>query len=263
MENNNRKHLIISSGILLILFIPLIAIFVYSISSSWGATIIPDGLTLKWYRLLFSEQRFLKALGRSVNISFMSLSISTLIIVPAVLVIYYYFPKALKYMDILSIMPFTIPGVVMVVGFLKIYSNGPLVLTGTKWILIGAHFTLVFPFLYRGIKNSLEGLNVKELVEAANVLGASNFQAFKMVIIPNLNKGFVVALLLSFSLIFGEFLYSNMLAGGSYETIQVYLFNMKGRSGYFTGAIVVTYFVLILFITVIAFKLNNRVKKEK
>lgn len=260
---STRKHLIISWGLLTLLFVPLIAILVYSLSSNWGATILPDGISFQWYRNLFSEKRFLEALGRSINISFMSLSISTLIIVPAVLVIYYYFPKMLKFMDILSIMPFTVPGVVMVVGFLKVYSSGPLILTGTKWILIGAHFTLIFPFLYRGIKNSLDGINIKELIEAANMLGASNFQGFKMVIIPNLNKGFVAALLLSFSLLFGEFLYSNMLAGGSYETIQVYLFNMKGKSGHFTGAIIVTYFVFILMTTIGAFKLNNIIKKEK
>lgn len=262
-RSSTRKHLIISWGLLMILFIPLIATLAYSLSTTWGATIVPDGITFKWYGDLFSEKRFLEALGRSINISMMSLSISTLVTVPAVLVVYYYFPKWLKVMDILSIIPFTVPGVVMVVGFLKIYSSGPLILVGTKWILIGAHFTLIFPFLYRGIKNSLEGINIRELIEAANMLGASNFQGFKMVIIPNLNKGFIAALLLSFSLVFGEFLYSNMLAGGSYETIQVYLFNMKGKSGHFTGAIVITYFLFILIATIGAFKLNNIIKKEK
>ncbi|MGB6128750.1 MAG: ABC transporter permease [Psychrilyobacter sp.] len=264
MERSSiRKHMIISWGILMFLFIPMIATLAYSLSSSWGATILPDGITFKWYKDLFFEKRFLEALGRSINISVMSLSVSTLVIVPAVLVIYYYFPKGLKIMDILSIIPFTIPGVVMVVGFLKIYSSGPIVLVGTKWILIGAHFTLIFPFLYRGIINNLEGIDVRKLIEAANMLGASNFQGFKMVIIPNLSKGFIATLLLSFSLIFGEFLYSNMLAGGSYETIQVYLFNMKAKSGHFTGAIVITYFLFILATTIGAFKLNNIIKKEK
>lgn len=260
---NNKKHLVISCGILMTLFIPLVATLIYSFSSNWGATILPDGISFKWYWELFSDKRFYSALGRSLSISVLSLSISIIIVIPAVLTIYYCFPKALKFMDILSIMPFTIPGIVMVVGFLSIYSKGPLPLTGTKWILIGAHFILVLPFLYRGIKSSLEGINVKEIVEAANMLGATNLQAFRLIIIPNLNKGFVAAILLSFSILFGEFLYSNMLVGGAYETIQVYLFNMKGRSGHFTSAIVITYFTFILLITLGAFKLKYITKKEK
>ncbi len=263
MQGSNRKHTIISGGIVAFLFLPILSTLIYSLSSKWGATILPQGVSMEWYKALFSDERFLQALGRSFKVCTLSLVISIFIVIPAVFTVYYYFPKALKFMELLAIMPFTVPAVVMAVGLLKIYSQGPIVLTGTMWILVGAHFTLALPFLYRGVRNSLEGLNVRELIEAANMLGATNLQAFKLVIVPNLKKGLTTSVLLSFSFLFGEFLYSNLLAGGGYETVQVYLNNMKQRSGHFTSAIVMTYFAFILVTTLGAFKLNSVLKKEK
>lgn len=263
MEGNKIKHKVISIGIMIFLFVPFLSTVLYSFSSTWGATLLPEGLSIEWYRRLFSDTRFLEALGRSIRVSMISLTVSTLIIVPSIVIIYHSYPRLLKVLDLIAVMPFTVPAVVMAVGLLKLYSNGPLVLTGSIWILIGAHFTIVLPFMYRSIRNSLEGVDVHTLVEAASILGASKTQAFLRIIIPNLKKGIISSTLLSFSFLFGEFLYSNLLVGGRYETIQVYLYNMRSSSGHFTSSIVVTYFTFILLITLAVFKINSTYRKEK
>ncbi len=59
---NNRKHYIITTIILFFLSIPVIGTILYSLSSSWGATILPDGFTLKWLIALFTDLRFLDTL---------------------------------------------------------------------------------------------------------------------------------------------------------------------------------------------------------
>lgn len=256
IDANKKKHFRILITIMIILFIPVISTLLYSFTSSWGSKILPDGFSFKWYRILFSDERFVNALGRSLIVSSLSLVISIIVILPSILSIYYYFPKHLKYFELLTILPFTIPGIAMAVGLLKIYSNGPVVLTGTIWILVGAYFMVTLPFIYRGIRNNLEGLNVRELIEAANVLGATDMMAFTKIVIPNLKKGIISAVLLSFSFLLGEFLFANYLAGLGFETIQVYLVSMKGKSGHFTSAIVITFFTFLLFITLVAFKIN-------
>ena len=50
----------------LILLLPLLGTFIYSISSSWSATVLPSGFTFKWYDQLWSDPRFLKAFGQSL-----------------------------------------------------------------------------------------------------------------------------------------------------------------------------------------------------
>ena len=47
MQNiNTRFHKTVVYSIVGIMLVPIIATFVYSLSSRWGATILPDGFTL-------------------------------------------------------------------------------------------------------------------------------------------------------------------------------------------------------------------------
>ena len=46
------------------LLLPLLATFLYSISTRWGATLLPDGFTLDWYLKLWGDPRFLAAFKR-------------------------------------------------------------------------------------------------------------------------------------------------------------------------------------------------------
>ncbi len=92
-----------------------------------------------------------------------------------------------------------------------------------------------------------------------HLLGASTAQAALLVILPNLRKGCMIAMLLSFSFLIGEFVFANLLVGNRYETLQVYLYNMRNGSGHFTSALVISYFVVVLLLTLLA----NAVGKEK
>ena len=89
---------------------------------------------------------------------------------------------------------------------------------GTPWILIGTWFTVVLPFMYRALANSLQGVPLKDLMDAAHLLGASSARAFLLVVIPCLRKGLLAALFLSLSFLLGEFVFANMLVGTRYET---------------------------------------------
>ncbi len=42
----------------LILLLPLAGTLLYSLSTSWSASLLPSGLTFKWYVALWSEPRF-------------------------------------------------------------------------------------------------------------------------------------------------------------------------------------------------------------
>ena len=175
--------------------------------------------------------------------------LGTLVLVPTVLVVAYYFPKLDPWMNLLILLPFAVPPVVSSVGLLQIYADGPLPIVGTPWILIGTWFTVVLPFMYRALANSLQGVPLKDLMDAAHLLGASSTSAFALVVLPNLRKGLLAALFLSLSFLLGEFVFANMLVGTRYETLQVYLYNMRATSGHFTSALVMSYFLLTLLLT--------------
>ncbi len=254
-DSRQGLHLFVIGMVMLILLVPLLATFLYSISSSWGATILPDALSLKWYVQLWSDPRFLMAFGRSVFLCMVSIIVSLLVIVPLAFMMEYRYRQWQKIMDLVILLPFAMPPIVATAGLLQIYAGSPVM--GTPWILVGCYFTIVLPFMYRSLVNNLRALSLHDLMDASSLLGASSFQGFMQVVLPNIRKGIASAWFIAFSLLFGEFVFANMLVGTRFETLQIYLFNMRQTSGHFTSAIVISYFVFILLFTLLANRFNK------
>ena len=253
----SRYHLFVVYGLMTLLSIPVLATLLYSFSRHWGATIMPEGLTIDWYLKLWQDTRFLMAFSHSLLIAVATLALSTLVIVPAAFVVFYYFPHLDRWMNILILMQFAVPPVVSSVGLLQIYADGPLPLIGTPWVLVGCYFTIALPFMYRALATGLQGVNVRDLMDAAHLLGASTPAAFMRIILPNIRKGLLASLFLSFSFLLGEFVFANTLVGGRYETLNVYLYSVRMTSGHFTSAVVMSYFIFTLGVTWIATRFSR------
>jgi putative spermidine/putrescine transport system permease protein len=181
---------------------------------------------------------------------------------PTVFIITLYFRKLEGVLQALAMLPYGIPSIVGAVGLIKLYSDGPIQISGTPWILIGAYFVTILPFMYQGIQNSLRTINAIELVDAAELLGASKFQAFRTVVFPNILSGILISILLSVALLFSEFSFANLLVGGQFETLQIYLSSKLNASGHLTSAIVITYYFVILLLTGAVLKLTFKSQKN-
>lgn len=254
---SNLYHRTVVTLLVILLVLPVAATLLYSLSTHWGATILPDGFTLSWYAELWQDDRFLAAFAHSLVVCLGTLVVGTLFIVPASFVVFYRFPGFAKVMNLLILIPFAVPPVVSSVGLLQIYADGPLPIIGTPWVLIGCYFTVVLPFIYRALANTLGTMNLHDMMDAAHLLGASTPRAFLLVILPNLKKSLMAALFLSFSFLLGEFVFANILVGTQYETLQVYLYAIRQTSGHATSAVVLSYFAFTLVMTWLAARLGK------
>ncbi|MDF2681499.1 MAG: ABC-type spermidine/putrescine transport system, permease component [Brevibacillus sp.] len=261
MKEGKVFHSSIVTLVMLYLFIPLIATFLYSIATDWYRTILPEGYTLAWYKELFTDPRFLAAMQRTLLVCFIAICISVTVMVPTIFIVTVYFSRWERILQSLVMLPYAIPGVVAAVGLIKVYSSGPIVLSGSIWLLVGAYFVVVLPYMYQGIRNSMRTIDAIRLVEAAELLGASRMQAFWKVIFPNILTGIIISTLLSFSTLFGEFVLANLLVGGHYETMQIYLIRRMEESGHLTSAIVVTYFILLFALSGAVMRLGKSSKE--
>lgn len=248
-------HYTILSLVFLFLALPILATFLYSLSSSWSVSVLPDSLTLKWYKMLFYDERFIYSLLRSLYVCLASLFLSFALIFPLVLVSNLYLKRLKPFINFLVLMPFAVPPIVTCVGLLELYSSS---LGGSAYILIFAYFTLALPFVYRALENAISGINLDELIASNAILGGSLLRAVFKLIIPSLRKGLLVAFFLSFSFLIGEFLYANILVGGAYETLQVYLYTIKNQSGHYSSALLMVYFLLIFIATFLASLLKDK-----
>ncbi|MBN6189377.1 ABC transporter permease subunit [Aneurinibacillus sp. BA2021] len=262
MKSSLTFHKVAVGLLIVYLLLPLIGTFLFSIAGKWDHTILPESFTIKWYIQLFQDERFFAAFQRTLFLIVMSVGLSILIMLPTIFIVTVYFRKWEGMLQATAMLPYGIPPIVGAVGLIKLYSDGPIQISGTPWILIGTYFVTILPFMYQGIRNSLRTIHAVELVDAAELLGASKFQAFRTVVFPNILSGILVSTLLSVALLFSEFSFAKLLVGGQFETLQIYLSDKLNTSGHLTSAIVITYYSVILLLTGAVLKITFRNPKN-
>ncbi|MER1999739.1 MAG: ABC transporter permease subunit [Lysinibacillus sp.] len=239
------------------LALPLLATALYAISTSWNNTILPEGLTMKWLFELLQDGGFLTAFMRSTILSGGAVLLSLLLVIPAICMIILYFPRYEKWLQIMVVLIYSFPGIILSVGIIRFYSGTALPLL---WAVVGVYVVMILPYMYQGTKNSLTTINGRVLMDAAQLLGASKWTAFRKVLLPSIYPGLFVATLLSFSILFGEFVLINLVVGAKFKTIQIYLMETLAESGHIASAIVLLYVVIMAFITFLIVKLTTKVK---
>ncbi len=240
------------------LFFPIVATLLFSVATKWTTTILPEGYTFSYYRQLFTSPEFIQSLLRTVYVSVITIALSVVLIVPSIYLTIVYYPRLERFFEILSVLPFAMPGVILAIGMIQMYSSGPIRITGTVWILIGSYFVLILPYMYQATKSGFRAINVKALTEAALMLGCGKLETFIKVILPNIIRGVVSAALISVSVLFGEFVLANLLVGDNYETLQIYLYKLQKVDGHLANALVASYFLVILLLSLLLIWLAYR-----
>jgi len=126
-------------------------------------------------------------------------------------------------MEFLSLLPLTIPAIALVVGLGPIY-NRIQHYELTALMLFWVYVILALPYAYQALAAGLNAINVETLSEAARSLGASWFTVMMRVIAPNMRQAILNALLLTASLVLGEFTIAYLLL---YNNLQVELYSIS------------------------------------
>jgi len=256
MKKMTGSYVVVAFYIFYII-LPLVATLLYSLAGDWHNTVLPQNLGLKWYQQLIRDSRFLTSLGHSFMVCLMVMVVSLLVVTSALVVVALYLPHMDGVMESFCMLPYGIPAVSAAVGLLKAYSSLRSNLLMILILLGGAYFMLILPYMYGGIRNRLRSLNIPELVQTAELLGARPGQIFRLVVIPNLLPGLLVSSLLSLSILFGDFALANLLVGGMFETVQLYLFSSMRINGHFASALVIFYYLFILLASILILKLSQ------
>lgn len=231
-------------GFLFYMLLPVLATYAFSVATRWDRSILPEGLTLDWYRAAFTDKWFLIVFKNSLVLSISTVIASILIIVPTAYWVYLRVPKARPLLDLISTLPFAIPGVVLALGLIRLYARPPLMLARTPAMLVAAYVIFTMPFMYRPVVNSLEAVNIRVLTEAAQSLGSSWARTFRQIILPNILPGILSGGLLVFATIVGEFTIATFLVGARYKTFPMQLVYYTRRDGRIASAYSVISFTI-------------------
>jgi len=145
-------------------------------------------------------------------------------------------------MEILCLLPLTIPAIVLVVGLGPIY-NRIQHYSVSSLMLFWIYVILALPYAYRALAAGINAIDVTTMSEAARSLGANWFTVIFRVIAPNMRQAILNALLLTFALVLGEFTIAYLLL---YNNLQEELYSIS-RTTPNAGVLFSTSFAALLF----------------
>jgi putative spermidine/putrescine transport system permease protein len=247
MQVRRRRRLNVFRYIVFTIFglffvVPLLAMARFSLE---GAKLGTWSLTA-WRQIASFQNSGIPPLISSIEIT-LELALITCVIVLALLVptmiwIRLRVQWLARTMEILCLLPLTIPAIVLVVGLGPIY-NRIQHYSVSSLMLFWVYVILALPYAYRALAAGINAIDVTTLSEAARSLGANWFTVIVRVIAPNIRQAILNALLLTWALVLGEFTIAYLLL---YNNLQEELYSIS-RTTPNAGVLFSTSFAALLF----------------
>jgi putative spermidine/putrescine transport system permease protein len=184
--------------------VPLLATLLFSLQSGPG-----HSYSLGAYGDVIHDGQFWKTLRLSAVLSLETIGISLLLFVPTAYWVHLKLPRVRPVVEFLSILPFVVPPIILVVGLLKLYNgtvHAPIwFLSKPYTFLVASYVVLAFPYVYRSLDAGFRAIDVHTLTEAAQSLGATWRTTLLRVILPNVRVAALGGAFLTLAIVMGEF----------------------------------------------------------
>jgi putative spermidine/putrescine transport system permease protein len=207
----------------LFFLLPLLAMARFSLE---GATLGTWSLTA-WKQIASYQGTGVPPLISSIEITLelavITCAVMLVLLVPTMIWVRLRVRWLARTMEFLCLLPLTIPAIALVVGLGQIY-NRLQHFSLSALMLFWVYVILALPYAYQALSAGLSAIDVETLSEAARSLGASWFTVMMRVIAPNMRQAILNALLLTASLVLGEFTIAFLLL---YNNLQVELYSIS------------------------------------
>jgi len=201
------------------LYAPLLIVVAYSFNDSrLNAEWV--GFTLSWYGKLFGNDKMLKAAWNSLVIGLTASAVSTVLGTMAGYAMYRY---RMRLLPVLVLAPIAIPEILMGVSLLIFFVMLNITLGMVSIVL--SHIAFCIGFVAIVVRSRLAGMD-ESLTEAARDLGASPWQAFRLVTLPLIMPGVVAGALMAFTLSIDDFVITFFTAGVGSSTLPLQIYTM-------------------------------------
>lgn len=227
-----RRQTVLRRAILtvgtLVMLVPLVALLEYSVRfpltgtvdlSAWRKIVV--GRTTEYQSL----DPLWSGLTTSLVMCALTVAIMLAMLLPTMVWVRLRVPSAGRALELVCLLPLSIPAVVLVVGLAPVYRAiaGTPLGSSTVWLSL-AYVILVLPFAFRALDAGLRAIDLVTLAEASRTLGASWSRILLRVVVPNLRPAIVSASFLTVAVVLGEFTIARLLAR---ENLQTALFQVN------------------------------------
>ncbi|MGP3772370.1 ABC transporter permease [Streptomyces sp. SDT5-1] len=230
--------------------LPLLVVLAASFATNWSGA-LPSGFTAGHYEAATSGSS-LSALTTSL-VTAVAASVLALVVGGwAALAAATLRKRGRRLLDALFVLPVAVPSVVVGLAVLVAFSRPPMLLNGTRWIVIIAHTILVTAFAYQSVSAALQRLD-PAYEQAAASLGARPAYVLWKVKLPLLLPALNAAAGLCFALSMGELSATMMLYPPDWMPLPVQIYATTDRGSLFTGSAIAVVLMAATLLVLLAF----------
>lgn len=215
------------------MLLPLLALTVVSLSPFWSGSIQPSTFTLDNFKTILSTPQTRDAILTSIQVSLAAVVLSVPVgyIVADILYRARGAGWARGVLDVIITMPLGVPAVVFGAGFLFTYTQPPLVLYGTNWVIIVVYVTLMLPFTVRMQLAARMSMGTS-YESAARVCGAGALRTHFGIILPMMRGAIGGASALIFVMLSHEFAASLLVRSTQTQVMGTAFYDIWVNSSY-------------------------------
>jgi iron(III) transport system permease protein len=216
-----RKGATMALVVVTFLFLaPYLAIIVQSFGTIWAYDWLPRAFTFGNYATAIKDFHAIR------NTMILLVTVTPIIIISSVIFAHMFKNRReLAWINYMTLLPFTIPGVIIAVSLLQTYAGvtiGRQDLIATIWILIISISIRRLPFVLKVIEAGFSKIDDSQR-EAAFSLGASEGKTFFSVILPQLKPAIYTALVIGMIKVVTELSSSLMLNPPGWRNMSLYI----------------------------------------
>ncbi len=237
-------------------FLPQVYVIYTSFLKTSGKLFVP-GYSLDSYKFAFTH--LTNAIPNTFKIGLMALAI---VIIMSILIAYLVVRRnntANRVIDVLSMIPYIIPGSVVGIALAMTFSSKPIVLTGTVAIMVIALVIRRNPYTIRSSVATLQQIPMS-IEEAAISLGSSKLKTFFTITVPMMANGILSGAILSWVTIITELSTAIILYNLKTVTLTLAVYTYVSRGNY---GIAAAYATILTVTTIISLAIFMKVSKNK
>jgi putative spermidine/putrescine transport system permease protein len=204
------------------IYVPLIVIAIYAFNSGTTLAWPPDGLTLDWFDKAFDNQGARDALGNSLKAGVAATGIALVLGTLASMAVARYRFFGRETISFVVILPIALPGIVTGIALNSTFTQVLGIDLSLFTIVIG-HATFCIVVVYNNVLARLRRVSTS-FEEASADLGASPWQTFRHITLPNIRTALVAGGLLAFALSFDEIIVTTFTVGTGEQTVPIWIF---------------------------------------
>ena len=266
MQNRNPVIAkVLNVLVFLFLYLPIAVLIVFSFNDSKSRTVW-SGFSLHWYEELFHDEEILSAFSTTITVSVLAAVIATVLGTAAAIGFHSMKRKPRHLLMTINNIPMTnadiITGVSLMLLF--VFTGNLLGFSLGFGTLLLAHITFNIPYVVLAVLPKLRQLN-PNLGEAAMDLGATPWQAFWKVLMPELRPGILNGLLIAFTLSIDDFVISYFTAGSEVATLamQIYAMTRKRISPEVNALSTILFVTVLTLLLIVNFREMHQSKQAE